>query len=167
MLKIITTMSQLNEVQLMAVYYEGNVENGAEMFSDYTPSQQLLLAENAFLSYLREDFFTHSGAMYAVWVVDGRYRAALRLEPYRDGLLLEALETAPNDRRKGYAYSLIRSVFDYLGSRDDKCVYSHVSKRNIPSLEIHKKCGFEIISDSAVYIDGTVTQKSYTLCYHL
>lgn len=167
MLKIINTMSRLNEAQLMAVYYEGNVANGAEMFSEYSPSQQLLLAENAFLSYLREDFFTHSGTVYAVWEVDGRYRAALRLEPYRDGLLLEALETAPDDRRKGYAYSLIKSVLDYLGSLDYKYVYSHVGKHNTPSLGIHKKCGFEIISDSAVYIDGTVTQKSYTLCYHL
>ena len=167
MLKIITTMSQLNEEQLMAVYCEGNTENGQEMFSDYDPAEQLRFAENAFLSYLREDFFAHRDSMYMVWVVDGRYRAALRLEPYMDGLLLEALETAPEDRRKGYAYSLISSVFDYLNTRDHKRVYSHVSKRNIPSLEIHKKCGFEIISDSATYIDGTVTRNSYTLCHQL
>ena len=57
----------------------------------------------------------------------------------------------------------------YYESLDNegKNMYSHIDKKNIPSFELHKNCGFRLISDSARYIDGTVTQNSYTMCYDL
>lgn len=167
MLEIIKTMSMLNPEQLMAVYLEGNRKNGASKFRDDNPAEQLKKAENSFLSYLRDEFFCQQDVVYCVWVVDGVYRSALRLEPYGDGLLLEALETAPDNRRKGYACGLLKAVLEYLCSTAYKCVYSHVDKRNTASLGVHFKCGFQQISDSATYIDGSVTQNSYTLCYCL
>lgn len=92
----------------------------------------------------------------------GEYISALRLEPYKDGLLLEALETAPRHRRKGYGYQLLKAV---LNAFPDRKIYSHVSKRNVPSLAIHEKCGFRKISDAAAYIDGSVNERAVTLCY--
>lgn len=161
MLKIIKTMGELNTEQLIGVYAESIREN-AERFS-----MDQYQGENAFLDYLSEDFFRQKGAFYALWTEDGVYRSALRLEPYRDGLLLQALETAPNARRRGYAHALTTDVLQYL--RDEGCnaVYSHVEKRNAPSLRVHFKCGFREISDHATYLDGTVTQNSCTLCCYL
>ena len=98
---------------------------------------------------------------------EGRYKAALRMEPYTDGVLLEALSTMPGERRKGYAYMLVTEVQKYLLTLPYKVVYSHIHKKNLPSLQLHNKCGFQMFSDSARYIDGTVTQKSCTMCYYL
>lgn len=143
MLKIITSMSQLDTQQLMAVYRESNQENGSIFFPDPSTDEQLLRAEDRFLDYLREDFFQQKDAFYCVWAPVGAYQAALRLEPYRDGLLLEALETKPDARRKGYATALLRSVLDHLRTTPYNKVYSHVAKNNVASLTVHKKCGFQ------------------------
>ena len=145
MLKLIYSMAELDTEQLLAVY-KGQNWNEAD-----------------FLSYLREDFFREKGSFYAVWIEDCRYRAAVRFCPYKDGLLLHSLETAPDYRRKGYAFLLLLQVLNYLRTTDCRTVYSHIEKRNAASLVLHKKCGFEIISDSATYLDGTVTQYRYTL----
>ena len=149
MLKLIYSMAELDSEQLLAVYKEQN-------WNEYE-----------ILSYLRENFFRQPGAFYAVWEENATYRAAVRFGPYKDGLLLHSLETAPKERKKGYAYQLVSQVLDYLRSMGHKVVYSHVNKRNKPSLMLHKKCGFEIISDSATYLDGTVTQYSNTLRIYL
>lgn len=149
MLKLIYSMAELDSEQLLAVYKEQNWN------------------EDEFLLYLRENFFRQPGAFYAVWEENATYRAAVRFGPYKDGLLLHSLETAREERKKGYAYQLVIQVLDYLRSMGYKAVYSHVNKRNKPSLMLHKKCGFEIISDSATYLDGTVTQYSNTLRIYL
>lgn len=145
MLKLIHSMAELDSEQLLEIYKEHNWD------------------ELDFLSYLREDFFLQRDAIYAVWEEDSRYRSAVRLERCQDGVLLHSLETASADRRKGYAYNLLIHFLEYLRATGCSCVYSHVEKRNKASLLLHKKCGFEIISDSATYLDGTVTQYSYTL----
>lgn len=165
MLLIASSVSQLNTEALMAVYQEGNEENARRFFPGLSPDIQLCKAEDGFIDYLRNDFFQTKGAFYAVWVCGETYTAALRMEPFKDGLLLEALETKPDMRRKGYAYSLIAAVLEYVPTLGYKKVYSHINKRNTASLRVHEKAGFRRISDSARYIDGTVTQNSYTLCY--
>lgn len=160
-------MAELDTAQLMTVYAESNRENGECFFPDASPHEQMRRAEEEFLSYLREDFFQRKGAFYAVWVENGRYQSTLRMEPYKDGYLLEALETAPDSRGKGYAARLIDEALAYLKKAKCMAVYSHVGKKNAASLAVHSKCGFQRISESARYIDGTVTTSSCTLCCHL
>ena len=162
MLTIVKSMRELNFGQLMAVYEEGNLENGREFWPEQSEGQQILQAEQAFYQYLRESFFRTEGAFYAIWSEKGGYVSALRLEPYQDGLLLEALETAPAHRRKGYAAALINATLQELGNEK---VYAHVHKKNIPSLRTHESCGFRKVLDHAVNIDGSVSRKAYTLCY--
>ena len=146
MLYMARSLGELNFSQLMEVYIEG--------------TQGLLQAEQDFYQYLREVFFATPDDVYAIWQENGRYVSALRLEPYKDGLLLAALETAPEHRRKGYAEALIRSILPDSGK-----VYSHVHKRNRPSLRLHEKCGFRRISETAAYLDGSVNDRCCTLCY--
>ena len=165
MLKIISSMKELNFAQLMRVYEQSNRENGKIRFPYMTVQEQLLQAEQGFYSYLRESFFSEPGAFYAVWEIKGRYVSALRLEPYQDGLLLEALETAQEDRGKGYATALVGAVTARLNERGSVRVYSHVGKRNVASLAVHRACGFEKILNHAVYVDGSVSHTSYTLCW--
>lgn len=161
MLHIAYSLKTLDFRQLMAVYEEGNLKNGAEFWPDLPAGLQLLRAEQDFYQYIKECFFSTEGAIYALWVVKEKYVSALRLEPYQDGLLLEALETAPQHRRKGYASALIRAVLTQV---KDVKIYSHVSKRNTASLRTHEKCGFHRILEYAVYADGSVLTSSCTFC---
>ncbi len=154
-------MGELDFPGLMEIYIEGNRENGADLYPEEPEPRQLQLAEEGFRNYLAQDFFRVSGAMYYIWQEDGVPVSALRLEPYRDGQLLEALETRPDCRRRGYGEQLIRAV---LAQAQGK-VYSHVHKKNVPSLAIHKKCGFRRISELAAYVDGSVNDRCCTLCY--
>lgn len=163
MLRLFYGLRDLHFGNLMALYAQSNMENADELYSELEQGEALLKVEGSFYQYLREDFFTVPGAIYAVWEEDGIYISALRLEPFRDGLLLEALETHPSYRRKGYAGKLIHSVTDHLKLQGQTVVYSHVDKRNTASLRTHLSCGFYKISDQAVYIDGSVTQRSFTM----
>lgn len=161
MLKIVEKLEQLSFCQLMGVYEESNRLNGQERYGRLPESYQIMEAEQDFYQYLRECFFPTKGAFYALWIVDNIYVSALRLEPYQDGLLLEALETAPFHRQKGYAQSLIQAILAYVG---EQRVYSHVHKENVPSLRAHESCGFHRILDHAIYIDGSIRNTSCTLC---
>lgn len=161
MLILARRMADVFFSNLMEVYIEGNTENGNERYPDLSDGEKLLQAEQDFYQYLTDVFFRTTGAVYAVWEEKGRYISALRLEPYRDGLLLEALETRPDMRRRGYAENMIHAVLAHFS---DRCIYSHVNKRNVPSLKLHEKCGFQRISENAVYIDGSVNDYCCTLC---
>lgn len=165
MLKIARSFAQLIFSELMNVYVEGNILNGREFFPKESAQQQLCNAEQDFYHYLKSVFFRQSDSWYAIWEAQGRYVSALRLEPYSDGYLLCALETAPDVRQRGYAKTLICAVQSYLAEQGSGVLYSHVSKRNAASLAVHKKCGFQIVMDHAVYSDGSVHQNSYTLAY--
>lgn len=160
MLRWAKRCSELKFSQLMEVYAEGNRENGARRWPDRSENEQILRAEQDFYQYLQEVFFQAEGACYALWEQDGRYLSALRLEPYEDGLLLEALETRPDCRGRGYAAALLQAVLE----QETRKIYSHVSRNNIASLRTHEKCGFCKILDHAVYIDGSVSLDAVTLC---
>lgn len=162
MLKLIRSMGQLSFSELMKVYIEGNQEKTEQDWPELPSDVGLQMAEQDFYQYLKEVFFPTKGSVYGIWEEQGRYYSALRLEPYRDGLLLAALETAPEHRQKGYGEKLVRSVLAEMGQQK---IYSHVSKTNAPSLKLHSKCGFQRISETAVYLDGSVNSRCCTLCY--
>lgn len=158
----IHSLSSVRFGQLMEVYLEGNLENGRERYPFLSPSEQLLSAEQDFYQYLSE-FFRTSGSFYLVLSQQERYLTALRMEPYKDGLLLEALETRPEERRKGYASELLLRCRKIAAEQATK-IYSHISKRNLPSIAVHERCGFRRILDYAVYVDGSVNDRAYTYC---
>ncbi len=158
MLLVCSSVSQLDFGQLMEIYRESNMQSGSERYRDYSDDRQLLEAEQDFYQFLAE-FFKVKGAVYCIWSENGCYQSALRLEPYRDGLLLEGLETAPGSRNQGYAKKLLQETTDYLKTGR---VYSHIDKSNISSQRTHISCGFVEISDCAVYINGSVDSHAST-----
>ena len=161
MLILAQTLSQLRFLDLMSVYEEGNRENAACFYPEMDSGAALILAEQDFYTYLTEVFFCTKGATYAVWEVSGKYVAALRFEPFQDGELLEALETAPDERGKRYAQALVNAA---LQTRRGP-VYSHIKKTNIASLCVHEKCGFVHHCNFAHCIDGTIDKEMLTLRY--
>ena len=165
MLKTIRSIQQLSFSQLMEIYEESNTLNGQEKYPLESTYAQVQEAEQDFYQYLSDVFFRQENSFYAVWTHNDVYVSALRIEPYMDGVLLCALETALNSRRNGYASKLISSVIAYLAQQGSGILYSHVSKQNTASVHVHQKCGFQIIKDYAVYSDGSVLHGSYTLAY--
>lgn len=163
MLIIANSLDALDFEALMAVYIEANLENGAYFFPEEPPERQLELARQEFGRYLEDAFFKRPNARYYIWEAEGTYVSALRLEPQGDGFLMEALETRPDRRRKGYARELIQNALHMLppGTR----VYSHVSKRNRGSLAVHDVCGFQKILDHCVDSDGEINDRAVTLRY--
>ena len=165
MLRWIEQIGQLCFSELMHVYEESNMAIGQERYHYLALSDQLREAEQDFYQYLCSVFFRQAGACYAVWVENNQYTSAVRVEPFADGLLLCGLETAPDLRRKGYGQALISALQVYLSDRFTGKLYSHVSKRNFSSLALHEKCGFLVIKDYAVHVDGSVFHDSVTLLY--
>ena len=162
MMIIVDTLDQLRFGHLMAVYEESNTENGAEFYPKLPAGQQILEAEQDFYHYLHNGFFNRPGDRYCIWEEDGIYVSALRLQRYQDGLLLEALETHPDHRGKGFAKALIRAALET--AECDK-VYVHINPRNAPSIAAHTKSGFRKILDYSVYANGTVNSYCHTFLY--
>ena len=113
-----------------------------------------------FYGFLSEDFFPDG--ICCIWEENGRYVAALRLQRWNDGWLLEGLQTHRDHRRKGYAKALITAVLEEL--QLDK-IYVHIQRDNIPSIALHQACGFQKILDHAVYLDGSVHPNADTYVY--
>ena len=148
---------------LSDIYQQSLQEAGAAQYPEEAESLQQALAWEDFSSYIRLDFFPQEKSLYALWQETGRYVSAARIEPYRDGCLLSGLETAPDFRGRGYATALLNSLWAVLGDRGIQKVYSHVRKENHPSLAVHITVGFVIFRDSAIYLDGSADNRSYTL----
>ena len=127
-------------------------------FNQFDLSEGLIKAENDFYHYLKASFFA-VGGLYFIQTEGERYVCAVRFDPYEEGLLLNALVTAPEFRRRGYAYGLLRYAFEYI---TDKNIYSHVSVRNIASLNLHEKLGFSLIYDYARMLNGSVRNDHVT-----
>lgn len=164
MLLIAKSLRELDFRQLMDVYEEGNRENAGQQYLQLPEGQGISEVEQDFYAFLKAEFFSVPGAFYATWTVDRRYVSALRMEPYRDGWLIEAVETKPDCRRKGYASSLMKAVFDVLQVGK---VYSHIHKKNLPSQKLHEGLGFRRCADRAVYIDGSVNDRCATYLLEL
>lgn len=161
MLRIVKRSSDMPKSALFSICRESLLEQGRAEYPSLSEGQALEQTELDLGEYLQTDFFSHHG-LYAFWENGNHLVSALRLEPYRDGLLLEALETMPEERCKGNAKALITAVQKEL----HPCVlYSHVAKDNLPSLKVHRECGFAVESDQAVFIDGSVSSRYFTLCY--
>jgi len=162
MLKISLSLKELDFRQLTDVYQDSIRQSGYEHYYHESEQQQILMAEQDLYLYLKEFYKIHD-AYCAVWEENGVYISALRMEPYRDGLLVNGLETMPNMRRRGYGVLLLKAVLAHIRKTSSLPVYSHVDKNNTASLSLHQKAGFKRIFDNASFLDGSVRNSAYTL----
>lgn len=162
MLVIIDSLKKLRFGELMEVYRQSLTENGVEFYPGCSSGEQLLRAEQDFYAYLKQGFFNREGDHYCIWEENGKYRSALRLQRFEDGWLLEALETCPEQRKKGYAAQLIQAVQHIV--RGEK-LYSHILPGNGASIAVHTRCGFCKIMDFARLADGSINLHCETYLY--
>ena len=165
MLKFIYRYWDVDFSDLLDVYSESLILEGAERYPYRSEYDQRILAEEDLREYLR--FFFSNGGILAIWLHDQQPVSAVRLEPYQNGYLVAGLETAPNHRGKGFATLLMNSVCEFLQARTPLTLYSHVKRSNKRSLRVHEKCGFGSYRDYAVLLDGSVDTKSDTMIREL
>ena len=170
MLKIITEFRQLNTRKLMDVYSESNFENTDYFYPDEADKEAAVKkVEAGFLNYLKNDFFYKNDATYWILELDGVWVSALRTCKIQEGLYyMEALETRPDSRRKGYGAKLLSSVADSMKKNGSFRLCSCVSKKNIASLRTHEKSGFRIVSEEGYdYLHGEADDHDFGLEFAL
>lgn len=142
-------IEEIDSRKLMDLYQEGNVEN-IDYFYPGTEDRVSALAkiEENFLEYLRDDFFSRERSCYYILEKEGTWVSALRLYDMEEGsFYIEALETHPAYRRRGYACELLGSLLEELKKGGAFLVCDNVGRKNIASLATHRKCGFSIVRD--------------------
>ncbi len=149
MLIKISEYQKVDARKLMDVYSESNFENTDYFFPDETDKDAAVKkVEAGFLDFLKNDFFNKTDAAYWILEINGVYVSALRTCMIQKGLYyLEALETRPDYRRKGYGTTLLSSVADTLKGNGPFRLCCCVSKKNTASLKTHEKSGFQIVSE--------------------
>lgn len=98
--------------------------------------------EQAYGEFLKE-FVTHPNQMVLVEEVDGVWVSGLRCVECAPGVwFLEALETAPQARGKGWAKQLITHTQQQLTQLGAHELFSLIDPENTPSIATHVACGF-------------------------
>lgn len=167
MLHRITAFDAIDQRRLMDIYQESNKENAMEFYRGMPRANAVRRVERDFLEFIRTKFFSGSGRTYWVLEQEHVWVCALRLAVVEQGVLyLEALETHPDYRRRGFAVRLLKGVMEELEKEGPYKLCDCVHKNNEASLKIHEKCGFKIVSqDGLNYLVGTRNSRTYGLQY--
>lgn len=167
MLLTLHELKDSDKRKLMDIYAEGNLENVDYFYPDCkNKSKGLEMIENEFCDYIRRDFFKNKENTYFVLEKEGIWISALRLYKLKDFYYLEALETHPKYRRRGYGTELLLGMLSLLREEGRLIVRDNVRKSNIPSLACHRKCGFEIEHENAInYLTGHINENCYGMVY--
>ena len=160
--------NDVDERKLMDVYSESNYENTDYFYPDEIDNTVAVKkVEAGFVDFLKNKFYTYQEACYWILEENGIWTSALRTCKIREGLYyLEALETRPDQRKKGYGSLLLSYVIEELKKYGSFRLCDCVSKNNTASLKAHKKCGFRIISNMGYdYLHDENDEYAYSLEY--
>lgn len=148
------------------VYSEACIENASDKHPERTDLNEAIKEEEYdFVNFLKR-FLAKAENTYYVLEADNQWVSALRLTKLEEFYYMEALETAPEHRRKGYASTLIREVISSLSQNGPVKIRSNVSKQNKASLATHRKCGFIIAEENGInYLYGTQNDHLYGMAY--
>ena len=163
MLVMAKSMRTLNWDAICQIYEEGFSLRGIKAYPSLPESERILRAQEDTYHYLQDEFYATDGAYYAFWVEEDRWICALRMRPYQEGMLLDALETAPSYRNQGFAKKLLGEVL--LQLQPGTCVYSRILRRNKHSVRVHLQCGFQKHKPYAVFLDGSFRADADTYIY--
>ena len=119
----------------------------------------------AYASFLR-DFVKNPKQLILVEVFHDEWISALRaIEAIEGHWFLEAVETKPEERKKGFGKDLLVHTIDYLkniGMRELTCT---ISKNNLKSQALHRKCGFNPTNEPPLNCWGELEEG--TILYRL
>ena len=151
--------------QFLDLYRGSSDENCVSFYPEFEKAEALREYEKGYLDFMRNSFFNEGGTLL-ILSEGRRYVSALRLIEEAEGkYYLEALETNPDFRKKGYAKELLLQLQKYLKEKSGRyTLTSHVEKTNTASLNTHFAAGFEITADYIIE-DGERYDSDYELTY--
>lgn len=151
MLRIVRVVTPETVERLFAVYREsmedlaGGFESPDAMREEYT-------------AFLRE-FLGHPERRVLIEEVDGRWVSGLRaIETAPGRWFLEAVETCPEERGKGYAQRLLRETASYLKERGAEDMACLIARTNGASIAAHRAGGFVPTEKPPVDWDGALCE---------
>lgn len=166
MLLRLTELVDSDIPKLMDIYAEGNRENAEYFYPELPLTEGIAKEEQKFVTMLRETFFPKPENTLFVWEMEEQWVAALRLTRLDGFYYLEALETKPDQRKKGYGKALLEAVCKELTARGCVTIRDCVAKRNEASLRTHCSAGFVIDQDPGiVYPSGETDVRSYGMLF--
>lgn len=170
MLHFIQSFDDLDQRQFMDIYAESNTENATIFFPELTDKTEALRqTERSFLQYLQTEFLPSDKNTCCVLEEQGVWVSALRLYQIEDRLYyIEALETNPAYRKKGYAAKLLTGLIEALKEGGPFTLCDCVDKKNVASVKTHQACGFSIVSEEGSdYLSGERDCRDYGMAYTL
>ena len=168
MLLKISDYSKIDRRKLMDVYSESNLENTEYFYPDEADKDPAVRkVESEFLHFLKDEFFGYAKAACWVYEEDGVWISALRTCEIQPGTYyLEALETRPDHRQKGYGARLLSGVLEEMKADGPFRLCDCVGKKNTASWKTHEKCGFRIVSEEGYdYLHGEADDHDFGLEY--
>lgn len=140
---VLRRIEEIQGEKFHPIYEESNRENIPFFFPDCRDEQEgLKKVEEGFLSYLREDFFPR-GAVCLIETEGECWVSAARLYEIGEGkYFLEALETRPDCRGRGFGYRLLTHMTEHLRIHGEIEIRTNVASDNQSSLKVHEKAGF-------------------------
>ena len=151
-----------------SVYAEASYEIAKSKYPEMQDlSKAIQEEEKYFVEKFLGKFMSKEENTYYVWEVNREWVSALRLTKLDGFYFMEALETAPEHRRKGYACELIKMTIKKLEKEGTVTIRSNVRKTNRASLTTHKKCGFIIEEENGTnHMTGEQKDYFYGMLYH-
>ena len=157
MINCIRSADDLNFSSL-CIIYEADIElDRRKYYGHLDVAEGRFAAENDMYTYMHESFFNNGGLIYT-FSQGNQYACIARIEPYRDGMLLNSVVTADQFRKMGYASALVDVVLKNSG----RPIYSHIYRNNKASIKLHDKFGFKKLLNYAILLDGTVCNDHFT-----
>lgn len=148
------------------IYGESNLENVRWDNSEVEDFSKLLFEyEKGYMDFV-QSFLDSEENRYYIWEINGQWVSALRMTKVEDFYYLEALETAKQCRKKGYGTEFLQELIRLLKRCGRVIIRSNVSKNNMASLALHRKCGFAIEEENGInYLTGEQRASVYGMVY--
>lgn len=149
----------------MALYRGSALENVPAWYPELPEDEGLRTYEDSYWEYMSGPLW-EEGGVQALLADETGYRSGLRLYP-REGenqWFLEALETRPDCRGRGFGLRALWETIRALEAEGPVRLECHVHKTNAASLATHAAAGFVRTLDYALE-DGVRDERQVTLVY--
>lgn len=113
-----------------------------------------------FYAFKLYNYYFHRRSRFYHWVfsVEGKAQGVFQLNQIKDTNKYSFHYIVSHKQRgKGYSTEAVNAICDYMKTQDCKALYIIVDSKNVASVRIAEKCGFEFVStkkDGLTYYDG-------------
>lgn len=153
-IKMLERIENVNEqvIKKMFLLY---AESMADMEGEFKDRDEM---EASYAAFLKE-FIQNPKQMVFIETDEKQWVSGLRAVESEPGKwFLEAVETMPGKRNRGYGKKLIRHVTEFLKGTGAKKIDCIIGKSNLSSIKMHTDCGFKKTKEPPVNCWGELEE---------